>query len=95
MHFSTASYLDPFALQHRTDWSHCLAAVSNAKSSSNDKEKTSVDITSAAKKDTHSATTSANAETSVKPDTSGLNSILPTENSALRSSVSETTSHAS
>ena len=59
------------------------AAVSNAESSSNDKEKTSVDTASAAKKDTHGATTSANAETSVKLDTSGMNSILSTENPSL------------
>ncbi|KAF4761083.1 hypothetical protein HAV15_005801 [Penicillium sp. str.  len=69
------------------------AAVSSAESSSNNKEKISVDAASAAKKDTHSATTSANAETSVKLDTSGMNSILSTENPSLRSSASETTSH--
>ncbi|KAJ5694746.1 hypothetical protein N7536_005158 [Penicillium majusculum] len=69
------------------------ANISSAESSSNNKEKISVDPASAAKKDTHSATTSANAETSVKLDTSGMNSILSTENPSLRSSASETTSH--
>ncbi|OQD71084.1 hypothetical protein PENPOL_c001G10711 [Penicillium polonicum] len=69
------------------------AAVSNAEPSSNDKEKPSVDTASAAKKDTHSATTSANAKTSVKLDTSGLNSILPIENSALRGFASEISSY--
>ncbi|CRL17898.1 unnamed protein product [Penicillium camemberti] len=69
--------------------------LSNAESSSNDKEKTSVDTASAAKKHTHSATTSANAETSVKPDTSGLDNILSTESSSLRSTASETMSHVS
>ncbi|KAJ5507582.1 hypothetical protein N7527_009725 [Penicillium freii] len=55
------------------------AAVSNTEPS-NDKEKPFVDTASTAKKDTYSATTSANIKTSVKLDTSGLNSILPTEN---------------
>ncbi|CAI7571770.1 unnamed protein product [Penicillium palitans] len=71
------------------------ADISTAESSSNDKEKTSVDTASAAKKHTHSATTSANAEASVKPDTSGLDNILSTESSSLRSTASETMSHVS
>ncbi|KAJ5978965.1 hypothetical protein N7501_002307 [Penicillium viridicatum] len=65
------------AQQNTETKTHAAAAVSNAEPSSNDKEKPSVDTASAAKKDTYSATTSANAKTSVKLDTSGLNSILP------------------
>ncbi|OQE03716.1 hypothetical protein PENSOL_c001G07974 [Penicillium solitum] len=81
------------ALPMKITITRAAAAVSSAESSSNNKEKISVDPASAAKKDTHSATTSANAETSVKLDTSGMNSILSTENPSLRSSASETTSH--